>query len=200
MTHSIRVLLSVLLLAASSSAALAQKVDVAGKPIIVSDLARRIHSTAPVVDGHNDLPWALRQAGGSLNKVDIANAQPTLHTDIPRLRIRVQVVSKPAYADSYWARERPTMRSTSGGAIMWGSHLIKRWPSIQNIRALSSGEAEVFAMIEAACQVKGIISLAADFGIELDATVKNDSTAALGMVHGTGLGGRTLREGRHRTR
>ncbi|MEU3712344.1 dipeptidase [Streptomyces catenulae] len=42
----------------------------------------------PVVDGHNDLPWALRtQAGYDLERRDIAGDQSEfLHTDIPRLR------------------------------------------------------------------------------------------------------------------
>ena len=40
-----------------------------------------------VVDGHNDLPWALRtKAGYDLDAMDIAQPQPSLHTDIPRLR------------------------------------------------------------------------------------------------------------------
>ncbi|MEU2287426.1 dipeptidase [Streptomyces sp. NPDC013178] len=42
----------------------------------------------PVVDGHNDLPWALReQVRYDLDARDIATDQHThLHTDIPRLR------------------------------------------------------------------------------------------------------------------
>ncbi|RIJ78699.1 membrane dipeptidase [Nakamurella silvestris] len=41
----------------------------------------------PVLDGHNDLPWALREkAAYDLDALDIAISQPTLHTDIPRLR------------------------------------------------------------------------------------------------------------------
>ncbi len=41
----------------------------------------------PVMDGHNDLAWALRtKAGYDLGAMDIATPQPTLHTDIPRLR------------------------------------------------------------------------------------------------------------------
>lgn len=35
-----------------------------------------------VADGHNDLPWALREGG----HVDIAESQPQLHTDLDRLR------------------------------------------------------------------------------------------------------------------
>ena len=54
-------------------------------PIVVTDVARRIHRTAPVIDGHNDLPWALRKSGGA-SSVDLKQIQTDLHTDIPRLR------------------------------------------------------------------------------------------------------------------
>ncbi|MBM7798219.1 membrane dipeptidase [Microlunatus panaciterrae] len=40
----------------------------------------------PVVDGHNDLPWAMRKVGYDFDAVDIAKLQPDLHTDLPRLR------------------------------------------------------------------------------------------------------------------
>ncbi|SER22835.1 dipeptidase [Microlunatus flavus] len=39
-----------------------------------------------VVDGHNDLPWALRPGGYDFDAVDVARSQPQLHTDLPRLR------------------------------------------------------------------------------------------------------------------
>ena len=39
-----------------------------------------------VVDGHNDLPWALRQTGYDLDAVDVSVPQPHLQTDLPRLR------------------------------------------------------------------------------------------------------------------
>ncbi|MFE4452591.1 dipeptidase [Streptomyces sp. NPDC056796] len=50
--------------------------------------ARRLLADHPVVDGHNDLPWALReQVGYDLDARDISRDQTgTLHTDIPRLR------------------------------------------------------------------------------------------------------------------
>jgi membrane dipeptidase len=40
----------------------------------------------PVVDGHNDLPWAMRQVGYDFTVHDIAQACPDLHTDLGRLR------------------------------------------------------------------------------------------------------------------
>ncbi|MFI9254416.1 dipeptidase [Streptomyces sp. NPDC053069] len=52
------------------------------------DEARALLREFPVVDGHNDLPWALRKkAGYDLDTLDIARHQNAqLHTDIPRLR------------------------------------------------------------------------------------------------------------------
>ncbi|MDT0309385.1 dipeptidase [Streptomyces sp. DSM 44917] len=50
--------------------------------------ARRLLAGHPVVDGHNDLPWALRQqVRYDLSRRDIAADQSArLHTDLPRLR------------------------------------------------------------------------------------------------------------------
>ncbi|MGW9374675.1 dipeptidase [Streptomyces xanthophaeus] len=50
--------------------------------------ARELLAGHPVVDGHNDLPWALReQVRYDLDLRDIAEDQSgALHTDIPRLR------------------------------------------------------------------------------------------------------------------
>ncbi|MET9450001.1 dipeptidase [Streptomyces cinerochromogenes] len=52
------------------------------------DEAHALLREFPVVDGHNDLPWALRkQAGYDLDALDIAGDQRAhLHTDLPRLR------------------------------------------------------------------------------------------------------------------
>ena len=55
--------------------------------IVVTDRARRIHDSAILVDGHNDLPWKIRTEGSStFDKLDISQSQPELHTDIARLR------------------------------------------------------------------------------------------------------------------
>ncbi len=40
----------------------------------------------PIVDGHNDLPWAMRGVGYDFGAVDISQPQPQQHTDLPRLR------------------------------------------------------------------------------------------------------------------
>jgi membrane dipeptidase len=49
--------------------------------------ARALHKQVPLIDGHNDYPWALREnAARDLDKLDITKPQPTIMTDIPRLR------------------------------------------------------------------------------------------------------------------
>jgi membrane dipeptidase len=49
--------------------------------------ARAILREVPLVDGHNDLPWEMRnRAASSFDSLDIARPQPGLMTDIPRLR------------------------------------------------------------------------------------------------------------------
>jgi membrane dipeptidase len=50
--------------------------------------ARAIHKQVPLIDGHNDYPWALRglDPGRDFSKAEIAKPVPSLMTDIPRLR------------------------------------------------------------------------------------------------------------------
>lgn len=54
--------------------------------------ARTLLGATPLVDGHNDLPWALRMLPGVDSSrsdgsgVDLTQPQPSLHTDLGRLR------------------------------------------------------------------------------------------------------------------
>ena len=49
--------------------------------------ARALHQQVPLIDGHNDYPWLVREnAAGDLSLLDIAVPKPALMTDIPRLR------------------------------------------------------------------------------------------------------------------
>jgi membrane dipeptidase len=49
--------------------------------------ARALHRQSPLIDGHNDYPWALREkAQRNLDRLDIAKPQPSIMTDIPRLK------------------------------------------------------------------------------------------------------------------
>jgi membrane dipeptidase len=58
------------------------------EPDAILERARTLHAEVPLIDGHNDYPWALREhnPGRDLGLLDIAQPQPTIMTDIPRLR------------------------------------------------------------------------------------------------------------------
>ena len=47
----------------------------------MTDLLR----AAPLIDGHNDLLWALREARAKGEELDPSGPCPSLHTDLPRL-------------------------------------------------------------------------------------------------------------------
>ena len=50
------------------------------------DRARALHKQVPLIDGHNDYPWAVREnVQRDLDRLDITKSQPTIHTDIARL-------------------------------------------------------------------------------------------------------------------
>ena len=57
------------------------------KAVVVTDAARKIHSSGFIFDGHNDLPWAVRtDFSSSFDQADISKNVPKLNTDIARLR------------------------------------------------------------------------------------------------------------------
>ena len=92
------------------------------------------------------------------------------------------------YVDSDWAGDKKTCKSTSGGMVFRGDHLIKSWSTSQQVVALSSGEAELYAQIKGAAQTLGVVSLGQDFGEMLSGVVYSDSSAALGIATRQGLG------------
>ena len=56
-------------------------------PDALLERARALHRQSPLIDGHNDYPWALREkAQRNLQKLDISQPQPSIMTDIARLK------------------------------------------------------------------------------------------------------------------
>src|SRR5256712_3039196 len=68
--------------------------------------ALRILKAVPLIDGHNDIPDAIRERGG-LDSVDFAVPQPKLMTDIPKLRAG-------AVGGQFWAAYVPVTTMDSG--------------------------------------------------------------------------------------
>ena len=98
--------------------------------------------------------------------------------------VRVMTV----YSDSDWAGCRRTARSTSGGVAMLGAHCIRTYSVTQKNVTLSSGEAELMALVRAASEAIGLTQLAASWGVQLEASVFVDSSAALAVTNRRGCG------------
>ena len=92
------------------------------------------------------------------------------------------------YTDSDWAGCKKTGRSTSGGIVTAGSHILKTYSRQQKTVALSSAEAEPHAMVAASAETLGIVSLLRDMGIDAVGKVYADSSAALGIAQRQGMG------------
>ena len=92
------------------------------------------------------------------------------------------------YSDTDWAGCPRTRKSTSGGCLMFGSHVIKTWSSTQPSISLSSGEAEYYGVVKAAGLALGQQSLMRDLGISARVRVWTDSSAAIGICGRSGLG------------
>ncbi len=92
------------------------------------------------------------------------------------------------YSDTDWAGCPRTRKSTSGGCLVLGQHLVKSWSSTQDLVALSSGEAEYYGVTKGSGTGLGYQALLADLGVRLPLRVWTDSTATLGICHRQGLG------------
>ena len=92
------------------------------------------------------------------------------------------------YVDTDCAGCPRTRRSTNGGLVMHGSHLLKTRASTQTVVALSSGEAEYYGVVKGMCEALGIKGIAKDMGLDFSITLSTDSSAAKGITTGKGLG------------
>ena len=101
-----------------------------------------------------------------------------------------EVTELHAYADSDWGGRRGSRKSTSGGLVMLGKHCIKTWSSTQGAVALSSAEAEFYAMIEAVIRAKGVSHVMVELGFDVQQELQlhTDSSAAKSFVSRKGLG------------
>ena len=72
--------------------------------------------------------------------------------------------------------------------MLFGNGCIKTWSKTQATIATSSAESELLASVKGAAESLGIVSLAADMGIELKVRLHMDAAAALGILERRGVG------------
>ena len=66
--------------------------------------------------------------------------------------------------------------------------MLKSWSKTQSTIALSSGEAELAAVVKGATEGLGMQAIMKDFGIKVGLAMFSDATAAIGMVKREGIG------------
>ena len=92
------------------------------------------------------------------------------------------------FTDSDWGGDVKTRKSTSGGCIMRGLHLIAHWCRTQQAVALSSCEAELNGICKAAAEGLGAKNLTIELGMDEELEIKTDVSAAVGVIQRQGAG------------
>ena len=93
-----------------------------------------------------------------------------------------------AYTDSDWAGDVKTRKSTSGGCLLRGRHVVSHWSRTQQNIALSSAEAELNGICKASAEGLGAVYMARELGEDIGLEVLTDSSAARGVIQRSGSG------------
>lgn len=153
--------------------------------------ARRILERTPLIDGHNDLPWALRQAHGkdpyAVDLTTNLDASTELHTDVPRLRAG-------GVGGQFWSVYVPASLSPPDAAVA-------TWEQIDIVRRMVAAHPEAFELATTADDIERIHRrgrIASLMGIEGGYSI-DDSLGLLREFHEAGVRYMTLTHSRTTT-
>ena len=159
-----------------------------GQPAPADDLLERalaLNRSAPLIDGHNDYPWAVREEAPTLDlaAVDIRGPQPLTMTDIPRLRAG-------GLGAQFWSVYVPA--SLQGQAAT--RTVLEQ---IDLVHRMVARYPDTFEMARTAADIDRIVKagrIASMVGVEGGHAIDN-SLGTLRMMHALGAGYMTLTHG-----
>jgi membrane dipeptidase len=148
--------------------------------------ARDLLKSTPLVDGHNDLPWALRslpevdETRSDASEVDLLQAQPQLHTDFPRLRAG-------GLGMQFWSVYVPC-RLTGDAAV---TAVIQQAELVHTLAARYPSQLRIAGTVEEARQAFADGRIASMLGAEGGHSI-NESLGVLRALHRLGVRYMTL--------
>ena len=92
------------------------------------------------------------------------------------------------YSVSDWGGDLVSRRSTSGGCIFHGRHLVQSWSRTQQVVSLTSAEAELHDLTKAASEGLAVVNMSRELYYPLPLEVLTDSSAARGIILRSGVG------------